>query len=157
VKRLRGCFGILLIFGFGLAVGGFLGFAAGWVTFFHKVVKGGPVAVREILYQRAKDDLGLDYEQKEEVRAIIKETATELEGITASVRPSVEDALARAEQRIQALLKPPQRAKFDKFLNEARLKWRPFLRPAREPAKSGEPVKSGEETPLEKPGGDPPN
>src|SRR5262245_41153866 len=113
VKRLRGCLGILLIFGLGLLVGGFLGFAAGWVGFFRKVVLGGPAAVREVLFQRAKDDLRLNYDQQEEVRAILKETSTELDNITSSVRPSVEDALARAEQRMRAVLNAKQRASFD--------------------------------------------
>jgi hypothetical protein len=127
VKRLRGCLGILLIFGLGLVVGGFIGFAGGWLALFHKVTKGGPAAVREVLYQRARDDLKLDYEQKEEIRAILKESSKELDEITASVRPAVERALARAEDRVRALLKPEQKAKFDSFIKEVRRKWSVLL------------------------------
>jgi hypothetical protein len=94
------------------------------------VVKGGPVAVRQVLYQRANDDLGLDFEQEEEVRALVTETAKELDGITASVRPAVEETLGRAEQRMRGLLKPAQRTKFDHFMNEARRKWQKVVPPA---------------------------
>jgi hypothetical protein len=124
VKRFRGCLGIALIFFLGLVVGAMLGFGAGWMTFFHKVVKGGPVAVREILFKRAKDDLGLDYGQQEEIRMIMIETATELEKITATVRPAVEDAVGRAKERFRAILTPKQRAKFDPFIDEGWKKWR---------------------------------
>jgi hypothetical protein len=120
-----------LIFGLGLVVGGFLGFAAGWMGFFHKVVKGGPGGVREVLFQRARDDLKLDYVQQEEVRIILKETSTELDGVTADVRPSVEATLARAEERMRAVLKPEQRRKFDAFMNDARRKWRPTPEPTK--------------------------
>ena len=124
MKRFRGCLGIALIFALGLIVGGFLGFAAGWVTFFHKVVKGGPVAVREILYQRAKDDLGLNYGQQEEIRMILKESSLELEKVTAMVRPAVEETVGRAKERIRALLTDKQRAKFDRFVDEGWRRWR---------------------------------
>jgi hypothetical protein len=146
VKRLRGCLGVVLIFGLGLIVGGFLGFAAGWVGFFHKVVKGGPVAVREVLFQRANDDLRLDFGQKEEVQALLRETSKELDEITAAVRPAVEEALGKAEQRMRALLKPTQRTKFDNFMNDARRKWQKTVPPA-QPA---------EPPTLERPAAEPP-
>ncbi len=136
MKRLRGILGILLIFGLGLAVGLFLGFAAGWIGFFHKVVKGGPVAVREVFYQRAKDDLKLDYEQKEELREILKELSKELETIMVSTRPAVEAAIGNATERIRALLKADQRGKFDGFLKEAIKKWQvpaPVVEPIKAP------------------------
>ncbi len=144
MKRFRGCLGIALIFGLGLVVGLFLGFAGGWVTFFHKVVKGGPVAVREVLFQRAKDDLGLNYEQQEEIRLILKETSMELDKITASVRPSVEDAVGRAKERIRALLTDRQRARFDKFVEEGWRKWR-VQPPAVPDAATAKPAESGKE------------
>lgn len=134
MKRLRGILGILLIFGLGLTVGLFLGFAAGWIGFFHKVVKGGPAGVREVLYQRAKDDLKLDYAQKEELREILKETSKELDAVTASVRPAVEKVLGTAEKRIVALLTTEQKEKFEGFLKEAKRKWGTLVLAPSEPA-----------------------
>lgn len=147
MKRLRGCLGILLIFGLGLVVGGFVGFAGGWLALFHKVTKGGPAKVREVLFQRAKDDLKLDDEQRAELWAILKESSKELDDITASVRPSVAEALGRAEERIRALLKPEQKGKFDAFMREVKKKWSGLL-PGGEEAAPGtpEPAKS---VPLE--------
>ncbi len=124
MKRFRGCLGVVLIFGFGLLVGGFFGAVFGWVGFFHKVTKGGPGGMAEVLFQRAKDDLGLDGAQQQQVRAILKETSAELAEITAPVRPSVESALVGAEGRLRAVLKPKQQRKFDGFMNEVRRRWR---------------------------------
>ena len=123
MKRFRGCLGVLLIFALGVLIGGFFGGVAGWIGFFHKVTRGGPGAVRELLFQRAKDDLGLDSAQQQQVRAILKETSAELEEITAPARPSVESALLRAEERIRAVLKPKQQKKFDAYMNDVRRRW----------------------------------
>jgi hypothetical protein len=152
VKRFRGCLGIALIFALGLVMGGMLGFGAGWMTFFHKVVKGGPVAVREILFKRAKDDLGLNYEQQEEVRMILKETSTELDKITAPVRPAVEAAVGRGKERIRAILSPNQRAKFDPFIEGGWKQWRmpvPAEVPTADsvPKPADQPAEKGKEEP----------
>jgi hypothetical protein len=142
VKRLRGCLGILLIFGLGLVVGGFVGFAGGWLALFHKVTKGGPAKVREVLFQRAKDDLKLDDEQRAELWAILKESSKELDEITASVRPATARALGRAEERIRAILKPEQKGRFDAFMKEVRKKWGVLLPGGEEAAPAGaEPAK----------------
>ena len=125
MRRLRGCLLVLLIFGLGLAAGFFFGIVAGSSGVVFKMVKGGPAGVREVIYEQAKVGLGLNYEQKEEVRLILKESSTELDGITASVRPSVEAALDRARGRIRALLTPGQRAKFDRFIDEGWRRWHP--------------------------------
>ena len=123
MKRFRGCLGVLLIFAFGFLIGGFFGGVAGWIGFFQKVTRGGPGAVREVLFQRAKDDLGLDGRQQQQVRVILKETSAELEDIAAPARPSVESALLHAEERIRAILTPKQQMKFDAYMKEVRRRW----------------------------------
>ncbi len=131
MKRFRGCLGVLLIFVLGLLVGGFFGVVFGWVGFFQRITsKGGPEVVREVLFQRAKDDLGLDGTQQQQVRAILEETSAELEGVTAPVRPSVESALLGAEGRIRAVLTPKQGRKFDRFMKETQRRWRQETPPA---------------------------
>jgi hypothetical protein len=85
--------------------------------------------------------LHLDYGQQEEVRAILQETSAELDSETSGVRPAVEDALGRAEQRIRAILKPEQLRKFDGFMNEARKKW---SRVPATPPGAGQPETSGQ-------------
>lgn len=146
MKRFRGCLGIALIFGLGLVVGAMLGFGVGWMGFFHKVVKGGPVAVREILFNRAKEDLRLDYGQQEEVRLILKETSMELEKITSTVRPAVETTVGKAKERIRAILTARQRAKFDPFVESGWKQWRVQVVPTAET----EPKPAAPPTPPEK-------
>ena len=124
MKRLRGCSVVAFIFGCGFLVGGFVGMAFGWVGLFHKVVKGGPSAVQEIIVQRAKDDLQLKPEQRAAVARIVEETAKELGDATAEVRPKVEEIMGRAEQRAREVLDDEQRKKFDSFANQGRRKWK---------------------------------
>ncbi len=130
MKRFRGCLGVLLIFALGFLIGGFFGGVAGWIGFFQKVTRGGPGAVREVLFQRAKDDLGLDGQQQQQVRVILKETSAELEDIAAPARPSVESALLRAEDRIRAILTPKQQMKFDAYMKDVRRRWQQPPAPA---------------------------
>jgi hypothetical protein len=124
MKRARGCLVVAFIFGCGFLVGGFLGAAFGWVGFFHKVVKGGPRAVQQIIVERAKDDLGLKPEQRAAVAKIVEETAKELGEATADTRPKVEEIMGRAEERVRAILDAEQRAKFDNFANQGRRRWK---------------------------------
>ena len=125
MKRLRGCLLVLFIFGCGLLVGGFVGAAFGWVGFFHKIVKGGPVAVREVIAQRAREDLGLTKEQDALVKQIVQDAASELDDATKEARPHVEEILGRAEDRIREVLDEKQRRKFDAFVNKGRKRWKP--------------------------------
>jgi uncharacterized membrane protein len=124
MKRLRGCLVVAFIFGSGFLVGGFLGAAFGWVSLFHKVVKGGPRAAREVIVQRANDDLGLTASQRAAVEKIVNESAAQLGDATAGVRPQVEEILGRAEARVREVLDAKQREKFDAFANKSRRRWK---------------------------------
>ncbi len=124
MKRFRGCLMVAFIFFSGFLVGGFLGAAFGWVGFFHKVVKGGPGALREIVMERAADDLKLKPEQKLRVRKVVEETGAELVVVTADVRPKVEEIMGRGEDRVREVLEPEQRRKFDRFVGEGRRRWK---------------------------------
>jgi Spy/CpxP family protein refolding chaperone len=124
VKRFRGCLMVAFIFFCGLLVGAFLGLAVGWTGFFHKMVKGGPGAVRQAVMERAASDLRLTPEQRARVRAIIDETGTELVTATTEVRPKIEEIMGRGEDRIRDVLEPKQRQKFDRFVGEGRHRWK---------------------------------
>lgn len=125
MKRLRGFLLVAFIFGCGFVAGGFLGAAFGWMGLYHKIVKGGPEAVRQIVLDRAIHDWKLDPEQRREVRKIVEETSAELDAATASVRPQVREILGRGEERIRPLLNEQQRKKFDDLLNTGRRRWKP--------------------------------
>ncbi len=124
MKRLRGCLMVAFIFLCGFLVGGFLGLAIGWTGFFHKIVKGGPGALREVVIERAANDLKLKPEQKKTVRQIVEETGAELVTATVELRPKIEEIMGRGEERIRETLDAKQRAKFDRFVNEGRRRWK---------------------------------
>lgn len=124
MKRFRGCLMVAFIFFCGLLVGGFLGLAFGWVGFFHKIVKGGPGALREVVMERAANDLKLKPEQKQRVRAIVEEAGQEIAATTAEVRPKIEEIMGRNEDRIREVLDDRQRQKFDRFIGEGRRRWK---------------------------------
>ena len=124
MKRFRGCLMVAFIFFCGFLVGGFLGLGFGFVGFFHKIVKGGPGAIREVVLERAAHDLRLKPDQKLRVKAIVDETGTELATSTAEIRPKIEEIMGRNEERIREVLDPKQRQKFDQFVSEGRRRWK---------------------------------
>lgn len=132
--RVRGCMTVAFIFGCGFLVGGFLGLAIGAVGSFHKLVKGGPGAIREVVMERAANDLKLKPEQKASVRKIVDETGTELTAATAEVRPKVEEIMGRNVERIGEVLDAQQRKKFDSLVNEARRRWKAAVEARATPA-----------------------
>ena len=135
-SRVRGCLMVAFIFGCGFLVGGFVGLGLGAVGSFHKVVRGGPGAVRELVMERAARDLKLKPDQKERVRKIVDETGAELTTATAEVRPKIEEIMGRNEERIRELLDAPQRKKFDWFVNEGRRRWKAAVEAHSTPARA---------------------
>ena len=124
MKRFRGCLMVAFIFLCGFLIGGFLGLAFGWTGFFHKIVKGGPGAIRDVVMERAAHDLKLKPEQKERVHKIVEETGAELAMTTEEIRPKVEEIMGRSEDRVREVLDAKQRQKFDLFVNEGRRRWK---------------------------------
>ena len=139
-QRLRGCLMVAFLFLCGFLVGGFLGAAVGWLGFFHKIVKGGPGAVRDVVMERVTKDLNLNRDQKIRVRKIMNETGAELAVATAEARPKIEEIMGHSEERIRELLSAKQRVKFNAFVNEGRHRWKaamqanstPMPKPGRE-------------------------
>lgn len=124
MKRLRGYLMVAFIFLCGVLVGGFLGLVIGSVGIFHKIVKGGPGALREVVMDRAVHELKLKPEQKVRVHQIVEETGTELTSATAEIRPKVEEIMGRSQDRIREVLDAEQRTRFDLFVNEGRRRWK---------------------------------
>jgi hypothetical protein len=125
---------VAFIFFCGFLVGGFLGLLVGSVGIFHKLVKGGPGAVREVVMDRAVHELKLKPEQKIRVHQIVDETGAELAAATAEVRPKVEEIMGRSEARIRAELDVKQRVKFDQLMNEGRRRWKAAIEAHTTPA-----------------------
>jgi hypothetical protein len=149
MKRFRGCLMVGFIFLCGFLVGGFLGAGLGWVGFFHKVVKGGPGALREIVMDRTARDLNLQPDQRQRVRRILEETGTELTTATAEVRPQIEEIMGRNSDRLREVLNERQRQKFDRFVTEGSRRWKAAIEAHSTPApKAASPATPAPEAPL---------
>jgi len=123
MKRLKGIFIVLLIFLCGVLVGGAIGASAALVDLVNKTFRGGPANIRKLLVQRAKNDLKLDEDQNHQFWQILNETGLELRDATKPVRPEIDAVLAKASDRLRAILKPEQRPRFDTFVKDVRQRW----------------------------------
>lgn len=123
MKRLKGILVVTSIFLCGMVVGGIVGGSAALVDFVNKTFRGGPVNVRRILVQRAKHDLQLDEDQNHQFWQILTETGTELRDVAKPIRPQIDATLARAADRLRAVLRPGQQPRFDSFAKDAQSRW----------------------------------
>lgn len=114
------------------AVGVFLlgMFAGGLVTaklFQHRiaqVLRGDTHVVRETIIRRLSWYLRLDRGQREQLRAIVTASQTEMQSVRKQIHPEVEEVLSRAETKVREILRPEQRERFDRLVAERRAKWK---------------------------------
>jgi hypothetical protein len=123
MKRLKRILGVLLIFIFGMIVGG-AGASAGFAQKIREVLTGGPEAVVKEIVKRLDEELKLDPEQKRMLQGIADETHIKLRQSRAKIQPEVDRTLVEAEGRVRAILYPNQVEKFDKLLRKGRDKWK---------------------------------
>lgn len=114
--RVKG--GLLLILAFLLgAAAGALGFGiyqarSGWV---------GPyrgARFQEFVLRRLTRELGLKPDQRQQVEAILRDTGEEFRRLREEIRPRYREILGRSRERINGVLDPDQRAKFDVLADE---------------------------------------
>ena len=72
------------------------------------------------ILQRLTSELGLSETQQHDVRRILMATRTELKTARQHMRKRVDEILKASETRILDLLKPEQRAAFERFMVEHR-------------------------------------
>ena len=123
MKRLKRILGVLLIFVFGVIVGG-AGASAGFAQKIREALTGGPEAVVKEIVKRLDEELKLDPEQKRMLQGIADETHIKLRQSRAKIQPEVDRTLGEAEERVRAILYPAQIGKFDKLLHKGREKWK---------------------------------
>ena len=143
MKTAKRILGVLLIFVFGMIVGG-AGASADIAQKIRAVLTGGPEAVVKEVVKRLDAELKLDAEQKRMLQGIADETHIRLRQSRAKIQPEVDRTLGEAEVRVRAILYPNQIEKFDKLLHKGGDKWK---------AKEG--GAAAESTPLPAP--DPPS
>ena len=82
-------------------------------------ISSGDHGVREEhLVERLTRRLDLDNVQIEQVRAIIHETHSAIREMHRKNQPQVETLIAESQRRISSLLKPEQKAEFDRLIAE---------------------------------------
>ena len=123
MKRLKRILGVLLIFIFGMIVGG-AGASAGFAQKIREVLTGGPEAVVKEVVKRLDEELKLDPEQKRQLLRIADETHIRLRQSRAKIQPEVERTLGEAEGKVRAILYPNQVGKFDKLVHKGGDKWK---------------------------------
>jgi uncharacterized protein YneF (UPF0154 family) len=121
MKKWKAIVSIIIVFVLGVLAGALLTHK----IYQHRVegiMKGEPRTTREFIVQRLDRELHLDASQLEQVRAIVKETHTEMKKVRTQFRPQIEEILARSQEKIRALLRPDQREKYEKIIAERKKK-----------------------------------
>ena len=123
MKPLKRILGVLLIFIFGMIVGG-AGASAGFAQKIREVLTGGPEAVVKEIVKRLDKELGLEPQQKRKLQGIADDTHIKLRQSRAKIQPEVDRTLGEAEEQVRAMLYPNQVEKFDKLLHKGSEKWK---------------------------------
>lgn len=82
------------------------------------IIRDEPKTMREIIVQRLNRKLQLDAGQLEQIRAIVKETHSEMKTIRRQIKPDIEGVIERSREKIRAVLRPDQREKYEKIVSE---------------------------------------
>ncbi len=119
MKSIKPVAGVILVFLFGALSGSVTTYMISESHF--EGAPGSHHHSREArLLKRLSDRLDLDRQQQERIGAIIHETHGRIAQIRQKVRPEIEAVLSESQQRIAALLRPDQREKFGKIIEEHR-------------------------------------
>jgi len=119
MNKSKAIFAILLVFILGSVCGALVTHMI-YRQRMDKMISGGPEVREEHIVRRLVSRLDLDHGQTEQVRAIIHETHTAISEVRRKNHPQVETLISESQRRISALLKPEQKAEFEKLLAERR-------------------------------------
>lgn len=117
MKPVKPVLGIILVFILGIVCGSFVTYRIPQSRI-ESFLKGGPQAREEHLVTRLTKELGLDNQQREQVKVIIHETHEDIRQIRQKTLPQIEAALNGSQQRISVLLRPEQQITFKKIVAE---------------------------------------
>jgi Spy/CpxP family protein refolding chaperone len=117
MKSIKPIVGLILVFLLGAASGSLVTYMLSQSRL-ESIVAGGPRAREDVLISRLSQQLDLDGQQREQVKAIIHKTHEEMRQIRQKSHPQIEALLTDSQQRISALLRPEQQEKFKKIIAE---------------------------------------
>ncbi len=72
----------------------------------------------QAMFERIRNDLGLNAEQSKEMQKVLDETAGEFRTLRSELRPRYEELRLKARGRMRALLTADQQQKFDSLMVE---------------------------------------
>lgn len=117
MNRTKAVIAVILVFILGSLCGGLVTHIV-YQQRMDAFIGGGRGAREEQIVKRLVSRLDLDNGQAEQVRAIVHETHGAIGELRRKNRPQVETLIAESQRRIGALLKPEQKAEFEKLIEE---------------------------------------
>ncbi|BCS52025.1 hypothetical protein [Geobacter sp. SVR] len=117
MKNIKAILGILLVFLLGAASGSFLTYSVECGRR-QSLDRKSPQAKEDEIVRRLTKKLDLDSQQQEQVRAIVHEDYAAIRQIRRLSQPQVQARLEQGQGRINAILRPDQREKFQKIIAE---------------------------------------
>jgi len=121
MKNIRPIYCILVVFVLGTLCG-VLGTHLFYKCRMDSIIGARGANREERLVEMLDRKLDLDARQKEQVRAIVRETQQEVRQVRRQFRPQMEATLEKAQTKIGALLTPEQRKKYEQMIAERREK-----------------------------------
>jgi len=123
MKNIRPIYCILVVFVLGILCGT-LGTHLFYKCRMDSIISARGANREERLVERLDRKLDLDARQKEQVRAIVRETREEVRQVRRQFRPQMEAAIGKGQEKISALLTPEQRKKYGQMIAERKEKSR---------------------------------
>ncbi|HMK59913.1 MAG TPA: hypothetical protein VK452_02065 [Dissulfurispiraceae bacterium] len=120
MKGWKAIIGIVLVFLLGM-MGGALTMHMFEQKKIYNMMNGDPAATKEYVVTRLNRELNLDSAQLNKLRDIVHETHSEMREVRRQIKPQIEEVLKRSQDKVRAILRADQLAKFDKIV-EARKK-----------------------------------
>ena len=117
MKKWKAIIGVILVFALG-AVAGALVTHRVCQHRMESLVGGGSKAMREFIFNRMDRELKLDDSQRAQLKAIFQETHEQIKAVHGRIQPQVDEILSRADDRVRAILRPDQRERYEKFVQE---------------------------------------
>jgi len=117
MKNFKAIAGILLVFFLGAAGGAMVTHLIHKACFEH-FISGGHRMREDLVVERLTRKLDLDGNQQAQVRGIMHETYSSIRQIRSSTHPRIETLLSTGQEHIKAALRPDQREKFTRIIEE---------------------------------------
>jgi Spy/CpxP family protein refolding chaperone len=112
MKKLKVVLGILAVFILGAVAGGVIGRGACW----HRP-HWGEIHPREVVVRKLTRKLHLDDAQKARVEVIVNDAHDQMREMRRETQPKIDSIMGNAQDKIRAILRPDQKAEFEKLVN----------------------------------------